>query len=260
MRRIYPKQILPSSKYLPKLDISDLQKKYPYLAVVRQIKGTLEEFLVQTEKGKYGFSDSIFNCNVANLSMNLLGGKFLDHKHIMFLPKNEGCREWDGTDNYPIANETNFSVTEPCFGIYFFIKDIHNVTFPFKKTFQSQQERDEYASAAEETSEESNIEQIVVGHFTNSTTPVEILSHTKINHTPTQLNYWHIVLDTYPPTTSEPIQNDHRSSCDKKILKALKIDLLQKARQYLSVNYTIKRRYYKRELTLWDKLCDALLG
>ncbi len=260
MRKIYPKQILPSSKYLPKLDISDLQKKYPYLAVVRQIKGTLKEFLVQTEKGKYRFSDNIFNCNVANLSMNLLGGKFLGHKHIKFLPKNEGCREWGGTDNYPIANETNFSVTEPCFGIYFFIKDIHNVTFPFKKTFQSQQERDEYALAAEETSKELNIEQIVVGHFTNSTTPVEIQSRTEIDHAPNRLNYWHIVLNTYSPISSKPIPNDRCSSGNRKILKALKIDLLEKAKDSISINYTIKRCYYKRELTLWDKLCDALIS
>ncbi len=264
MCKKYPKQILPSTTYQKKLNTEILLKKYPNLIIVRQVKGFREEYLEVTENGKSVLTDGIFYNSMYNLSMNLLGGRFITDRHIMFLPKSEeACRSWEGDciipENY--QNSDNYTITEPCFGVFFLVNHIHNITFPFRKNFDNEEARDKYATEAENVIREENIkiEELIVGKFVSNREPVEVLARTKVNHSPTQLNYWHVTVDTYRPTEHDYIHPEEKiSSGDRKILKALKLDLKEKAVVTMNVDYRIKRCDYKCQLTCWDRLCDML--
>ena len=234
---MYPTEILPSTDFVTKLDMNTLMLKYPRLTLARQVSGTLKEYLEEVEgKDEKVLSMRIFSNSMYNLSMNLLGGLFHIEKHLPFLPKNEkACSPWDGNainmEDY--IGTDYFTETRPCFGIYFQVNDLDGLYVPYRKQFKSQEEFNQYKEQAQTIADHLDIviNQLIVGTFESSKQPTEINARTKVNHSPVQLNYWHMTLDTYLANSENYINGQTKlGNAEKKLLSNLKKILIEKLR------------------------------
>lgn len=235
MPESYPTEILPCPGYKEKMETDYLLTKYPDLLVVRLVEGRVEDYYVDTESNDRVLSDKVFKNNMANLSMNLAGGLFntSSDAHLRFLPATKEATEaWDGqcVDPKLYTTEDSYHFYGTCFGLCFFVRDIHNRTFPFYKHFESQEERDKYEENVKKNMSETerSYDAHLVGAFENKKKTALTYPRLKVHHAPSKVNYWHMTLDTYRPTDISYIHpEDKQNSGDKKMFKALKQDLLQ---------------------------------
>lgn len=221
---------------------------------MRRVKGMIENYQVQTDKGGMELLDTVFGGNMANLSMNLAGGLFDTHKegHLPFLPETEyGKERWDGkkVDKKEFLSVLNYSQEQLCFGLCFYVNDIYGKTFPFYKGFNTQTERDEYDERVQQVAKgwAGDSDSRIVGAFVNKRTPVEVKGRLIVHHVPTNGNYWHTTLDTYRPADECYVKPDERlKSSDKHMFKALKQNLLQCCYIDTIPDYTLSCHDYVR--------------
>ena len=250
----YPQEILPRRVYKKRLNVDRLLRRYRDLLVVRQVKGEKSRYQLITGNGECVLQDSVFGSSMANLSLNLAGGLFnTSHDaHLRFLPTKEEAKElWTGgnVSSEIVAQEDSYSIDNPCFGLCFLVRKIHDRTFPFYKHFDTQAERDEYEHQANmATSEkEKKYDAHLVEAFENKKSNVLVRPRIKVHHAPTNANYWHITLDTYRPTDTEPVGPEEKlTSSDKKMFKALKQDLMQNSTTDTEPDYKLSRCSYLR--------------
>lgn len=250
----YPTEILPLPNYKQKLSIDLLLKKFGKLLVVRLVEGELKDYIKVSENGESELDDSVFKNSMVNLSLNLAGGLFdtNSNAHLRFLPKDDEAKApWNGKYVNPniVLGKENYKITTPCFGLCFYVREIHNRTFPAYKHFDTEAERDEYAFKVAEstTDEEKKYDAHLVGVFEKRDIPVEIRPRIKVHHAPTNANYWHVTLDTTRPTDKMPVEpTENLSKSDRKLFKALKQDLKRCCTINTNPDYKIPRRIYMK--------------
>lgn len=236
------------------MDIDRLLLKYPKLLVVRCVEGNKENYYLNTQGGDTEISDKVFKNSMANLSLNLAGGLFDTNcnTHLRFLPAiKEASEIWNGeevsTDLY--YPEETYHFYEKCFGLCFYVSEIHKHTFPFYRHFESKEDRDKYESETQSalTEEEKNYDASFVGEFKSKRENVLVNPRLKVNHVPTNVNYWHITLDTYRPTDVDFVKpTDKLNSSDKSMFKALKQNLVQCCFINIDADYTIDSSFYMK--------------
>jgi len=249
----YPTEILPLPSYKQELSIDLLLKKFGNLLVVRLVKGEPKDYIKESENGESVFDDSILGSGV-NLSLNLAGGEFDTscNAHLRFLAiADEAKAPWKGECVNPkiISIEDNYKFCTPCFGLCFYVREIHNRTFPAYRRFDTEAERDEYALKVAEstTDEEKKYDAHLVGVFKKKDIDVEIRPRIKVQHAPTNANYWHVTLDTTRPTDKKPVETTEKlSKPDKRLFKSLKQDLIQHCTVNTKPDYKIPRRFYMK--------------
>lgn len=250
----YPLEVLPLSCYKKRLNIDKLLNKYNELMVVRLVHGNTDKYKIITDKGEERISDSVFENSMVNLSMNLAGGKFNTNKeaHLPYLTKSEyGISEWNGkhVDKKEFLYKENYMFNSPCFGLCFLVKDIHETTFPFHKSFNSQAERDNFKQDVQKATKDwhGSYDAKLVSAFENKHVPVTVRGRLKIHHMPTNGNYWHVTLDTYRPQNKKFVNpSEKQNNPDKKMFKALKQILIQGDKYKIDTipKYKISRQYY----------------
>jgi hypothetical protein len=260
---VYPIEILPKSCYKKRLNVDKLIKKYNSLLVVRLVEGKEGDYLKTTIEGEKEFDDKVFGCNMANLSMNLAGGKFNTSKdaHLRFLPTSEyGKAMWDGVSvrKEEFTSPDNYAIHEPCFGLVFYVGDIHEKAFPFHKQFKTQDERDKYEKKVIDATskKEKQYDAHLVGKFEEKNKNVSVKPRIKVHHSPTNGNYWHMTLDTYRPSDKNYVTPDEKkSSWDRNMFKALKQHLIQASKGEKNLDYHISSHFYIRWPYLFIPLC-----
>lgn len=260
---IYPLEILPKSYYKKRLNVDKLIIKYKDLFVVRLVDGKKDDYTKTTQEGEKVLDDKVLGCNMANLSLNLAGGRFNTScdAHLRFLPISEyGRAVWDGGSvrQEEFASTENYSFHETCFGLAFYVKDIHEKTFPFHRQFKTSEERDEYEKIVIEitSKKERQYDAHLVGKFEEKNRNVSVKPRIKVHHSPTNGNYWHMTLDTYRPTDRDYVKSDDKkNSWDRNMFKALKQHLLQACRCNKELNYHISSLFYTRLLYLFLPIC-----
>lgn len=116
---------------------------------------------------------------IPNMSLNLLGGAFKP-EHIKFNPKGEAAEDWNGYEyiflldfynSIEIKEEGNYCA------VFFWVKDIHNCSFPAKTT----------------VSKESRelLESLKLQPIPPNGAETEVLCSTQLSHVPTRCNFWH---------------------------------------------------------------------
>lgn len=256
MKPEYPSEIIPFPEYKTRMGVDDLLEKYPSLLVVRLVEGRPDDYILSTQNGDIELSQLVFKNNLANLSLNLAGGLFNTDctSHLRFLPAKEAAKEiWNGEciPEELYVDETCYNFFDLCFGLCFFVRDIHDRTFPFYKHFARKEERDYYENqAAIATSDhEKEYDAHFVGAFINNKINVLVNPRIKVNHSPTKVNYWHMTLDTYRPTDAEYVSPfEKQNSSDKNMFKALKQDLMQHYKINFKPDYKIEACDYINEI------------
>lgn len=245
----YPQEILPQKGYITRMDLSYLKDLYPLIAVRRCMISSSAAF-EESECGvKMLTSDAIGQ--VIGLSLNLLGGKFDDKKHILYKPsKTSPCREdWDGKTFHKVSSN-DYSISDlGGFNLYYSVRDWYNFTFPYNTTASSSEQfykmHDDQNSIAE--SEGIDLENKICDVFKSKKQTFKMIARTKINHHPTLMNYWHVQLDCYRGnSTTEIMDKDNPASERKKIGLLLKNELKVNYHTEAKMNYHIDKKYYQQ--------------
>ena len=189
----YPKEILPTSKYVIKIDIDDLLGKVGDFLICRRIEGLLEENMVGFN-GKVRLKVEALG-KIPNLSTNLLGAKFQANKHIAFSPSGDARCDWDGRKIDFAKFKDSFHIVENCTYVAYHGNNLHNIPVPYKKNL-NKDDKNKLARLG-----------INLDNFIKDG-EAEMMGTIKLEHKPTMLNYWHIVMDLYPYASCDPIKKD----------------------------------------------------
>ncbi len=234
----YPKEILPQPDYIPVMNMKNLLLEYPGLAVSRRVDGNKEDAFIVFNGHSQLREDKIGQ--VLNMSLNLLGGLFDNGRHLCYHPRQD-VRDWEGEEVRPDELDGKYEVTPSCFPVFLMAKDIFD--YPFSVPYFFQKEKDALVFIT--SVPESDIERKYTDKFSKQE-PVIIRTHAVLRHAPTNFNYWHCVLDSYPSlSATEEIKSADKNSL-KRIVRMLRADLLQNfLKESLPVDYEIDSSFYR---------------
>lgn len=237
MQEPYPNQILPQKEFFRLMDVKALLACYPNLAVSRRVSGNVEDAFVLFD-GQKQLKDSLMG-QVANMSLNLLGGLFDNDSHLKFCPKQD-VEDWNGQDVDAQSLEGKYEIDACCFPIFFMAKDICDYPFSAPYYFQKAKDAEVFISSIPV----GDIEKKYTDEF-NKQNPIIVKTHAVLKHAPTNFNYWHCVLDSYPNlSASEAIPTNNKGAA-KRIIKMLRADLIRKfVKTDLTIDYSILQSYY----------------
>lgn len=226
----YPQKILPDIKYVHIIvDMDSLlsaQKSYSVHRSALPLTHTFNELGILRE-------DAIPIKRIPGLSMNLLGS-FFQVEDIEFNPKSPGSDKWDGL---LIVNICDFSesietIAPPFCPVFFDISNIHNADVPFERTLNKDLKRKLIQA------------KIIDDKYRESTK--ELNYKIKIEHAPTNLNYWHIELTLWDGNSDEETKIENAGSKWKEALckQALTDVLVANAYSEISDLEEIPSRFY----------------
>ncbi len=231
----YPQCILPRPIYLDLITAEEFWSKINGLVIQRRCADNVDRSVMTPE---------IFGDNLAEMSVNLLGGKFLPD-HVKFTPKGpkplDANIPFDGT--YYYSSEAN--------GVYISISDIHDCTFPSVRRFPNQQEFDKVKTAITDTRESDKARLVAAFQKRkgfSKDTEYEVTYRISVMHRPTNANYWHCQIEIAPACEGGKIVNKEKSEWQKDALRALTNFLVI----YASFDYPdpiplIKEEWYIKE-------------
>ena len=188
----YPKSILPNVEYVVKIDIDDLLEKVGEFVVSRRINGSVDDN-VDDFAGQRRLRIEALG-SIPNMSLNLLGGKFIEKKHTKFRQLDEATNEWDGKEVLIEDYAGKYEELDNGASISFRGKDLHRIAVPYKKTITDKGEKEKLRRLGLDLdrladNNEVNLEGVI-----------------KLEHKPTMLNYWHLVMDIFPHASEVPIK------------------------------------------------------
>lgn len=189
----YPKRILPTVKYVVSINVDILLAEVRDFVVSRRIKGSIEENTCVFAGQRRLRVEALGS--IPNMSLNLLGGKFIEKRHNRFRQVGEAAEEWHGERILMKSFIGKFEVVDNCSAVAFRGKDLHRVAVPYKKA-ATRAEKDKLKSRG------IDLDRFVDGSVINHEGLI------KLEHKPTMLNYWHMVLDLFPQEAELPIKRD----------------------------------------------------
>lgn len=186
----YPRSILPEVGFVVKIVIDDLLDKVNLFVLSRRLPGRLEDNIVIFGGKKRVRIASLGK--IPNWSLNLLGGKFLEKAHTKFRQFDEAASDWDGK---PVILENYIDkceVIKDSSSIDYLGRDIHNISVPYVKEVKDKDEKKRLREAG-----------VRIEDFTSVNLSAEI----RLEHKPSMMNYWHVVMDIYPQESDTPIKD-----------------------------------------------------
>lgn len=192
----YPKAIIPVPGYKLSLDF-DLIETELILLVRRSNQSYAETY---DEDGCLK-EQAISPIEMPNMSLNLLGAKF-KIKHIDYIQKKHAADPWDG--KRVEISEIIKDIENKGSSIPIFIRhsDINNKSFPYQRP-------------KEQLSQPQILLLESLGYNLNQTSALGLVpleGSTKITHTPTMSNYWHVELKMMQSDGSEIIRKNASSA------------------------------------------------
>ena len=187
----YPTSILPEVGYVLKIDVDDLLDKVEGFVVSRRINGSVEDNVDYFAGHRRLRIEALGS--IPNMSLNLLGGRFIEKKHTKFRQRDEAADAWDGKIVLIEDYAGKYEELKNCTAVSFRGKDLHRIAIPYKKTVADKGEREKLHRLG-----------IDLDRFSDNK-DVNLQGMIKLEHKPTMLNYWHLVMDIYPHASEVPI-------------------------------------------------------
>jgi hypothetical protein len=180
---IYPDCLLPKNRYVSRINLEEIFE-HQLLFILRRSNKSFSETFIQVGEISILREDAIDYKEVPNMSVNLMGGKFVPD-FLRFIPKDEGIKEWDGRERiflYEYLKSYSVLPSEPC-AIYFDASKIHNCSIPYNRKKDKQVDKfyrlKEFTPPFEE------------GKY-------KLTAELRVAHVPTNMNYWHVELKLHP--------------------------------------------------------------
>lgn len=225
---------MPKQGYKPRMDVNDILKSVEILAVVRRSPYALE---FREEDGVKRLSEDCITDEVFNYSMNLLGNVFNVDEHLQIRQTGIGRKDWDGVTMLSDEDALKNSEDVPAFPIYFMVKDLQNVKIPYTKVIEKQSEYDELQKTS------NALGRKIAEQTWEKGKPMHLEGLLRVNHIPTNLNYWHVTLDIYPPDKTEPIMKGN-SKWHKKLRDGIFDYLATHYQEEWLDRYEIPKHFY----------------
>lgn len=188
----YPKGILPNVEYALKIDIDDLLDKVGNFVVSRRIEGSVDDN-IDLFAGQRRLRIEALG-SIPNMSLNLLGGRFIEKKHTKFRQLNEAANDWDGKEVLIEDYDGKYEALNNCAAVSFRGKNLHRIAVPYKKKITDKGEMEKLRRLG-----------IDLDRFSDNN-DVNLQGVIKLEHKPTMLNYWHLVMDIFPSASEVPIK------------------------------------------------------
>jgi hypothetical protein len=226
----YPKKILPKVKYLNAIDINEICNSHLITFIIRSDKPT-ENTFNDLENVRTDIFDPT---KIAHLSMNLLGGFFIE-EHIKFRPKmhTTAVEKWKGERVFLsdlINDYEELKIYSPIFynGIH-----LNNINVPFHFDLTDRHAK----TIVRKLLNKSEIEE------------KSFIAHGKLYsiHDPTNINYWHLELEIKdfndPPKVVTKIKNMQEQSVARHIINDV---LCVKGKTKMRI-YPIDKNFYEKQ-------------
>lgn len=204
----YPLEILPKETYRQEID--------PAAIIEHQQRALLGHMLVGSENDSIDYSlgpdmpaiyqEALQIKRIPNLSCSLMGCCFcIENFH--FLPQNKGKQPW--IDDYQVEeslleNKENYDYYPEITVVGWLLANIHLHPIPYKRSFGKKSEYDVFAQKARGVAENRKIDMYLAewnelkAKATDNELPAaEVKGQARVNHAPTNLNYWHFTIDFY---------------------------------------------------------------
>ncbi len=186
--------------------------------------------------------DSLPLVRIPNLSCSLLGALF-HYDHFHFLQTNEGKTPWTGesditdtmltTDNYTYMPEITV--------IGWTINGVASYVIEYEHIFQKRSDYNNVKNTSANNYKKRGIESVFLKEWENLKVDpnndkrriAELKGGVKVNHAPTNLNYWHFTIDSYPAESDiKPLKN--ASDGWRKNMAANLVDYLRRSFIYIT--------------------------
>ena len=187
----YPKEILPKKGFAMPFPLHELSKTYGDYLLCYRIDGCVEDNL---EPGTFGGQQKLKKTcfeHLPHMSMNLHGGLFLP-EHVRFVQKKPASDRWDGVSDISLEEYTvHVTENERYVPVFYRASELCQNGI---KTLISFQDKSAYDAASK--------------LFSESSSPFppyekdkyfEVTIEIRVEHVPTNLNYWHTQMEVYPP-------------------------------------------------------------
>ena len=211
----YPYNILPCKKYKIKLDI-DILIYINDVFISRLSNLSREESFITIFNQKLLNDDAIDNIRIANLSVNLIGGKFKKN-HTKFLAKGDGAKMWNGDLVYLVDYLKDYEYYKDRGIIFIDAKKIHNIELPYNLHSDPNLHK-----------EVAKFQDVVGNCRVITNIPkqeIKVIGKIFLKHSPTNLNYWHLELKV--ENYSETIIDNPKKNSDKRFLEQVFTNIIK---------------------------------
>lgn len=228
----YPQEILPNKNLVCPFPLCTLVDRMGDYEVCYRLNGSIYANKdIDGLGGKPVLKEECFE-HIAHLSMNLLGGLFRP-EYICFVQKKPGCEPWCGEnikyeDYAPYVNEIADAVP-----IFYLASKINQKNLAVTVMFNDSQSYKMFKEKVEGAWPEFH-----------KGISIEITSEMRIEHAPSNLNYWHLQMEVYPEMSEESLNNENgvwRSRIFEQIKTAV---LCHHFTETPSLSYTIPEELY----------------
>lgn len=192
----YPKEIVPNSTNKVRMNIDNMIKSMELYLVRRTINKPIEYLF----NGHKCLNEDSLSVNIFNYSLNLLGGEF-NETHLPWRQKENAQKTWNGEDVDIKCFEGCVEILDNCYPIYFKAHDIHGISIPYKRNFDT---LNEFAKHEERARQLGNAASEV---WSQDNKEIELKGTILLAHDPTMLNYWHVVCDSFPADQKAPMDS-----------------------------------------------------
>lgn len=208
----YPYSLIPIPSWVKNIEIDSLPQDERGFSVVRRISGNLEELISQhpdwvEDKGKEGYALTLAadipdmdTKWMPKMSMNIISdvcGFFESSFRHGMLDKEDS--EWDGKWVNPRKFVNFLKDGKPCFFLEIRANMLHHQPFDFTMQPNSQAEFDKHKDKLKEVADlPPDKKEIVLKAFSKSFSKSKkylMCDKIKLFHSPTPLNYWHMMMD-----------------------------------------------------------------
>lgn len=191
----YPRAILPSKNFLPRINFDDYFVNQKFLIVRRTEKKSSEAFdelgFLRLEALISGIKD------VPEMSMNLLGG-FFKLKHLKYIPKGKGNGSWESSKIRLWDYKASFEIKTNVYPIYFILNDIYGVEIPYVRRSNDPAIKKLYKTLSIDLNEPK----------------INSQGLSTIEHKPINLNYWHVEFHLSDKATKQIVRRGNIKSND----------------------------------------------
>ncbi len=230
----YPKEILPQPGYVVPFPFKELLSIFGDYLLCYRIEGTIKDNQEEGEfNGKRKLKKSCFK-HVPHMSMNLYGGCFMpdDVRFIQHAPASDN---WDGTSSIPLDDYLDF------------VDEKVNATPIFYRATTICQNNIQTSVFIQD---KKGYDSIVEAFKAPLLPPYEkgkdmiIFTDIRINHIPTNLNYWHVQMEVYPPMSQQELEDD-KPSWRKRIFNQIRDSILcYQYNEKPPIDYIIPKNMY----------------
>ena len=231
----YPTIILPRRYYKEMIDVKELFEDLKDFWVSRRGIGDFNKVATQYGGG-WKIERDAFGDKIVGYSMNMEGAFFDGRKHVCLRQTGKGSKDWLNKKVIILLLYLfNYKKVQG-FPIFYKASLFHDVDIPYEKKVQKA-EYDKLNTPAHK-------HKIIEDKFKTEGL-VELKAHTFLKHAPSNLNYWHVQLQTFA-ANDDTKELDSQSKWRKAIFDYILGILMNRKNIHVKIEHpiTIPEKYY----------------